>query len=83
MLDAHRYRVSVAEHASRRLVNFLENSQGLVQTRNVIGVAAGSLQNYERAHLDALAATFIPKLPLLPPELVRRVVEYAFHVGDY
>ena len=45
--------------------------------------AAGSLQNYERAHLDALAATFIPKLPLLPPELARRVVEYAFHVGDY
>ena len=23
------------------------------------------------------------KLPLLPPEMVRRVVEYAFHVGDY
>ena len=46
--------------------------------------AAGSLQNYERAHLDALAASFAPKFAhLLPPELVRRVVEYAFHVGDY
>ena len=44
--------------------------------------AAGSFQNYERAHLDAIAATFAAKLPL-PPELVRRVVEYAFHVGDY
>ena len=44
--------------------------------------AAGSFQNYERAHLNALAATFAAKLPL-PPELVRRVVEYAFHVGDY
>ena len=33
--------------------------------------------------LNAIAATFIPKLPLLPPEMVRRVVEYAFHVGDY
>ena len=44
--------------------------------------AAGSFQNYERAHLNALAATFAAKLPLLP-ELVRRVVEFAFHVGDY
>ena len=47
-------------------------------------IAAGSLQNYERAHLAALAASFAPKFAhLLPPELVRRVVEYAFHVGDY
>ena len=45
--------------------------------------AAGGIKKYERAHLDAIAATFIPKLPLLPPEMVRRVVEYAFHVGDY
>ena len=44
--------------------------------------AAGSFQNYERAHLNAIAAAFAAKLPL-PPELVRRVVEYAFHVGDY
>ena len=45
--------------------------------------AAGSFRTYERTHLNAIAATFIPKLPLLPPEMVRRVVEYAFHVGDY
>ena len=46
--------------------------------------AAGSFQNYERAHLNAIAAAFAPKFShLLPPELVRRVVEYAFHVGDY
>ena len=45
-------------------------------------IAAGSFQNYERAHLNAIAATFAEKLPL-PPELVRRVAEYAFHVGDY
>ncbi len=47
-------------------------------------LTAGSFQNYERAHLNALAATCAPKFPhLLPPELVRRVAEYAFHVGDY
>jgi ankyrin repeat protein len=45
--------------------------------------AAGGIRAYERTHLNAIAATFIPKLPLLPPEMVRRVVEYAFHVGDY
>ena len=44
---------------------------------------AGGIKKYERAHLNAIAPTFIPKLPLLPPEMVRRVVEYAFHVGDY
>ena len=47
-------------------------------------IAAGSLQNYERAHLDALAASFAPKFAhRLPPELARRVVAYAFHAGDY
>ena len=46
-------------------------------------IAAGGIKNHERTHLNAIAATFIPKLPLLPPEMVRRVVEYAFHVGDY
>ena len=45
--------------------------------------AAGGFRAYKRAHLNALAATFLPKLTSLPPEMVRRVVEYAFHVGDY
>jgi hypothetical protein len=45
--------------------------------------ARASIKKYERHHLNALAATFLPKLPSLPPEMVRRVVEYAFHVGDY
>ena len=44
--------------------------------------AFARFQNYERAHLNAIAATFAAKLPL-PKELVRLVVEYAFHVGDY
>ena len=45
---------------------------------------AGGFKRYERNHLNALTNTFAPKFShLLPPELVRRVVEYAFHVGDY
>ncbi len=47
-------------------------------------IAAGGFRAYERTHLNALAAIFAPKLPRrLPPELARRVVEYAFHAGDY
>ena len=47
-------------------------------------IAAGGFRAYERAHLNALAGIFAPKFSRrLPPELVRRVVEYAFHVGDY
>ena len=46
-------------------------------------IAAGGFETYKRIHLDALAATFTPKLAhRLPKELVRIVVEYAFHVGD-
>ena len=40
--------------------------------------------NYERAHLTTLAKTLSPKLaPLLPPELVRKVVEFYLHAGFY
>ena len=46
-------------------------------------VKAGSFKQYERNHLTAITATFVPKFPRLPPEMVRHVVEYAFHVGDY
>ena len=45
--------------------------------------AAGGIRKYERTHLNALVASFAPKFSHLPKELVRRVVEYAFHVGDY
>ena len=48
-------------------------------------IAAGGIKKYERNHLNALAAIFAPRFAhrSLPPEMVRRVVEYAFHVGDY
>ena len=73
----------------RRLYPILLRAGATLQTRlyyddYLLKVrAAGGFRRYERAHLNALAATFLPKLPRLPPELVRRVVEYAFHVGDY
>ena len=43
---------------------------------------AGGIENYERAHLATLTATFTSKLGL-PARPARRVVEYAFHAGDY
>jgi len=75
-------------NSSRRLVPILvragaalDNTWPDTYIQKVI--AAGGIKNYERTHLNAITATFIPKLPLLPPEMVRSVVEYAFHVGDY
>ena len=48
-------------------------------------IAAGGIKKYERNHLNALAAIFVPKFAhrSLPPEMVRHVVECAFRVGDY
>ena len=47
-------------------------------------IAAGGFETYKRIHLDALAASFVPKFAhRLPPEIVRLVVKYAFHVGYY
>ena len=46
--------------------------------------AAGGYRNYERNHLNALSGIFVPKFSrVLPPEMVRRVVEYAFDVGGH
>jgi hypothetical protein len=46
--------------------------------------AAGGYRNYERDHLNALSGIFVPKFSrVLPPEMVRRVVEYAFDVGGH
>ena len=35
------------------------------------------------AHADALVATFAPKFPVLPAEMVRHIVFYWAHVGFY
>ena len=41
-------------------------------------------QNYERARRNAMNAMFIPKFAhLLPPELVRRVVEFYWLHAPY
>ena len=44
---------------------------------------AGGFRPYERNHVMALTATFAPKLPALPSELVRHIVAFAFHGGYY
>ena len=48
--------------------------------RRIVG--AGGFPAYERRHVNALAATFGPKLGLLP-EIARVVVAFAFHCGFY
>ena len=45
--------------------------------------AAGGWKKYERAHLRSLSATFVPKFPRLPAEIVPLIVLFWAHVGDY
>ena len=42
---------------------------------------AGGFKKYEQAHLARLTA--ILETPLLPPELVRKVLEFWLHAGYY
>mmetsp|Transcript_13776 Transcript_13776/g.42689 ORF Transcript_13776/g.42689 Transcript_13776/m.42689 type:complete len:248 (+) Transcript_13776:141-884(+) len=44
-------------------------------------VAAGGFQRYAQAHVARIAS--ILETPLLPPELVRKVLEYWLHAGYY
>ena len=43
--------------------------------------AAGGWKKYEQAHVARIAA--ILETPLLPPELVRKVLEFWLHAGYY
>ena len=51
--------------------------------------AAGSFANYARRHLDTLTLMLTPRrgpsspLRLVPPEVLRKIVAFAFHVGYY
>ena len=57
-------------------------------------INAGGWANYERLHLDRLTAMLTPKddgrrrsrlspLRRVPPEVLRKIVAYAFHAGYY
>ena len=52
-------------------------------------IAAGSFANYARNHLVTLTEMLTPRrgpsspLRLVPPEVLRRIVAFAFHVGYY
>ena len=59
-------------------VVFHNTDQYITQVQN-----AGGFKKYEQAHLVRLTNTFEPKLPLLPPELVRHVVSFWLHAGYY
>ena len=52
-------------------------------------IAAGSFANYARRHLDDLTLMLTPRrgpsspLRLVPPEVLRKIAAFAFHVGYY
>ena len=43
----------------------------------------GGFKAHEKRHADALVATFAPKFPVLPAEMVRHIVFFWAHVGFY
>ena len=49
----------------------------LVRVRN-----AGGFQRYAQAHLARITAILAPT-PRLPPEMVRKIVEFWLHAGYY
>ena len=49
----------------------------IVRVRN-----AGGFKKYEQAHLSRITSILAPT-PLLPPELVRKVLEFWLHAGYY
>ena len=52
-------------------------------------IEAGSFANYARLHLDRLTGMLTPRrgpsspLRLVPPEVLRKIAAFAFHVGYY
>ena len=77
-----------AQYHTRRLVPILLRAGATPPAQTINAhiqevIAAGGFGRYESNHLNALAATFAPHFAHLPPEIVRLVVEYAFHVGEY
>ena len=45
--------------------------------------AAGGFKAYETAHRQRLVAIFAPKFPILPTDMLGRVLEFSFNVGGY
>ena len=45
-------------------------------------VAAGGFKKYEQAHITRITAILAP-MPRLPPEMVRKIVEFWLHAGYY
>jgi len=43
----------------------------------------GGFKAYEKAHRQRLTATFLPKFPSLPVEIVSHIVSFGFHYGCY
>ena len=43
----------------------------------------GGFKAYEKAHRQRLTATFLPKFPSLPAEIVSHIVSFGFNCGCY
>ena len=45
--------------------------------------AAGTFKAYEKEHRQELTAIFLPKFPLLPAEMIGRILEFSFDFGGH
>jgi len=59
---------------------FRPDPQTLAYVRRV-RATWGGFKAYEKAHRQHLAAIFLAKFPVLPVEMIERVVEYAYNIG--
>jgi len=56
---------------------FARTDPYIVRVRN-----AGGFKKYEQAHITRITAILAPT-PRLPPEMVRKIVEFWLHAGYY
>ena len=62
---------------------FMSNSGSKLFLSGPAGPGPGTFATYEKAHRAKLTATFAPKFPQLPAEIVPTIVAFAFHTGWY
>ena len=87
LLGATPFAVALREETLRRMWPVFLRAGADIPTNNtdpyIVRVRnAGGFKKYEQAHLARITAILAPT-PLLPPELVRKILEFWLHAGYY
>ena len=65
------------------LLGFLCRNQNPPSVDALDDFHTGGFKAYEKAHRQRLTATFLPKFPSLPAEIVSHIVSFGFNCGCY